>query len=77
LRDALGYSARASLYIISPAGESGIDQAAAHSAHTSLTQVLRDVEDWQVKYIEYISHEMNPDELMTIIQEVHADTINE
>ena len=77
LRDALGYSSRASLYLISPAGESGIDQAAAHSAHTSLTQVLRDVEDWQVKYIEYISHEMNSNELMTLIQEVHADTINE
>jgi len=77
LRDALGYSARASLYIISPAGESGIDQAAAHSAHTSLSQVLQDVEDWQVKYIEYVSQEMNPNELMTIIQEVHADTMIE
>ena len=73
LRDALGYSARARLYIISPAGEFGIDQGAAHSTHASLSQVLQDVEDWQVKYIEYVSQEMNPNELMTIIQEVHKD----
>ncbi len=75
LRDALGYSARARLYLISSAGELGIDQAAAHSAHVSLSQVLQDVEDWQVKYIEYISQEINPDELMTLIEQVHIDTV--
>lgn len=76
LRDALGYSARARLYLISAGGELGIDQAAAHSAHVSLSQVLQDVEDWQVKYIEYVSQEMNPNELMTLIEQVHADSTN-
>ncbi len=76
LRDSLGYSARARLYIITSAGELGIDQGAAHSAHASLSQVLQDVEDWQVKYIEYVSQEMNPEELMTIIQEVHMNQLN-
>jgi hypothetical protein len=61
------------LYIIANSGELGIDQAAAQSAHVSLSQVLQDVEDWQVKYIEYVSQEMNANELMTIIQEVHAE----
>ena len=73
MRDSLGYSARARLYIIGGSGELGIDQAAAKSAHVSLSQVLQDVEDWQVKYIEYVSQEMNSAELMNIIQEVHAD----
>lgn len=76
LRDSLGYSARAQLYIISSAGELGIDQGAALSAHASLSQVLQDVEDWQVKYIEYVSQEMNPNELMTIIQAVHTDELS-
>ncbi len=72
-REALGYSSRARLYIIASSGELGIDLAAAQSAHVSLSQVLQDVEDWQVKYIEYVSQEMNANELMTIIQEVHAE----
>jgi hypothetical protein len=73
LRDSLGYSPRARLYLVSTSGELGIDQSAAHSTHASLSQVLQDVEDWQVKYIEYVSQEMNPNELMTIIQSVHLD----
>ena len=73
LRDALGYSARASLYVISVHGELGIDESAAHSARTSLSQVLQDIEDWQVKYIEYASQEINPNELMAMIQAVHTD----
>ena len=76
LRDSLGYSVRARLYIISPEGELGIDQGAAHSAHASLSQVLQDIEDWQVKYIEYVSQEMNSNELMTIIQEVHTGELS-
>ena len=71
LRDSLGYSIRARMFTVGLNGESGIDQSAAHQAHASLSEVLQDLEDWQVKYVEYVSQEIDPSELMSIIQQVH------
>ncbi len=70
-RDALGYSLRGRMFIIGMSGEPGIDQSAAHHAHASLSQVSQDFEDWQVKYIEYVSQEIDASELMSIIQQIH------
>ena len=36
-----------------------------------LSVVLQDLEDWQVKYIEYATQELDRNVLLTIIREVH------
>ncbi len=71
LRDAVGYSLRGRMFLIGLKGELGFDQSAAHRAQASLSQVLQDLEDWQVKYVEYVSQELDANELMAIIQKVH------
>jgi hypothetical protein len=71
LRDTLGYSGRARVFILSRQADVGVDMAAARSAGTSLSVVLQDLEDWQVKYIEYATQELDRNMLLTIIREVH------
>jgi hypothetical protein len=71
LRDTLGYSGRARVFILSRQADVGVDMVAARSAGTSLSQVLQDLEDWQVKYIEYATQELDRNQLLTIIREVH------
>jgi len=45
--------------------------AAARTAGTSLSTVIRDIEDWQVKYIEHATQEIDRDVLLNIIREIH------
>lgn len=71
LRDTLGYSGRARVFILSRQGDVGVDMAAARQAGTSLSVVLQDLEDWQVKYIEYATQELDRKVLLSIIKEVH------
>ena len=71
LRDTLGYSGRARVFILSRQGDVGVDMAAARTAGTSLSVVLQDLEDWQVKYIEYATQELDRKVLLVIIKEVH------
>lgn len=71
LRDTLGYSGRARVFILSRQGDVGVDMAAARTAGTSLSVVLQDLEDWQVKYIEYATQELDRTVLLSIIKEVH------
>ena len=73
LRDVLGYSLRGRMFVVGAAAEVGFDQAAAHYAHASLSQVLQDLEDWQVKFIEYVGQEITSADLMKIIQDVHNE----
>jgi len=71
MRDTIGYSGRARCFILSRHGDVGVDMAASRSAGTSLSVVLQDLEDWQVKYIEYAGQEVDRNTLLTIIREVH------
>jgi hypothetical protein len=71
LRDTMSYSVRARMFALGAAGEVGIDLAAARSAGASLSLVIKDIEDWQVKYIEYVSQELDSELLLGIIQEIH------
>jgi hypothetical protein len=71
LRDTLGYSGRARVFILSKHADVGVDMAAARTAGTSLSQVVQDIEDWQVKYIEYATQELDRNVLLSIIREVH------
>jgi hypothetical protein len=71
MRDTIGYSGRARCFILSRSGDVGVDMAASRSAGTSLSVVLQDLEDWQVKYIEYVGQEVDRSTLLTIIREVH------
>jgi Domain of unknown function (DUF4388) len=71
LRDSIGYSGRARIFTMGAGGEVGVDLAAARSAQTSLTTIIKDIENWQVKYIEYVSQELNRDVLLGLIREIH------
>jgi hypothetical protein len=71
MRDTIGYSGRARCFILSRNGDVGVDMAATRSAGTSLSVVLQDLEDWQVKYIEYAGQEVDRTTLLNIIREVH------
>lgn len=70
-RDTLGYSGRARCFILSPKCEIGVDMSSARRAETSLTQVLSDIENWQVKYIEYVSQDLDRSTLLDIIRGAH------
>lgn len=71
LRDSVGYSGRARVFALSSNGEIGVDMAAARTAGTSLSTVTKDLEDWQVKFIELTTQEIERDELLQIIREIH------
>lgn len=71
MRDTLGYSGRARVFILGREGEVGVDMAAARSAGTSLSAVLQDLDNWQVKFIEYVSQDLDRNLLLSIIREVH------
>lgn len=73
-RDSLGYSGRARVFILSHKGEVDIDMAAARSAGTSLSTVIADLENWQVKYIEYVSQDLDRGILLNIIRSVHESS---
>ncbi|MBX9668398.1 MAG: DUF4388 domain-containing protein [Candidatus Obscuribacterales bacterium] len=70
-RDSLGYSGRARVFILSHRGDVDVDMAAARSAGTSLSTVLADLDNWQVKYIEYVSQELDRGTLLNIIRSIH------
>lgn len=72
LRDVMGYSGKARVFVISGNGEIGVDRAAARQANASLTIVNEELQNWQVKYIEYISQEMDRDQLTTLIKDIHS-----
>ncbi|HEY9784517.1 MAG TPA: DUF4388 domain-containing protein [Candidatus Obscuribacterales bacterium] len=75
LRDTIGYSGHARMYVVSPSCEVGVDMVAARATGTPLSTVIKDLENWQVKYIEYVSQDINPETLMNIIREVHPDGV--
>ncbi|PWT96291.1 MAG: hypothetical protein C5B53_09955 [Candidatus Melainabacteria bacterium] len=71
LRDTMSYSVRARMFALGASGEVGIDMAAARSTGASLSLVIQDIEDWQVKYIEYVSQELDSEILLGMIQAIH------
>jgi hypothetical protein len=71
LRDTMSYSVRARMFALGASGEVGIDMAAAKSTGASLSLVIKDLEDWQVKYIEYVSQEVDSETLLVMIQDIH------
>lgn len=73
-RDTLLNSGRGRVFILSPKCEVGVDMAVARRAGTSLSTVLSDLENWQVKYIEYVSQEVEKSALLSIIREVHEQS---
>ena len=73
LRDGIGFSQRARVFALTPNGDVGIDMAAARQAQTSLTNVIQDLESWQIKYIEYVSQDINRDDLLELIQKIHGE----
>lgn len=74
LRDTVGYSGHARVYVMTPNCEVGIDMVAARATGASLSTVIKDLENWQVKFIEYVSQELDPEFLLSIIKEIHPGT---
>ncbi len=66
-----GYSVRARMFAIGSGGEVGIDLAAARAVGQALSEILKDLDDWQVKYIEYASQEIDREKLKEIVMKVH------
>lgn len=73
LRDTIGYSRRARIFVLGSNGEIGIDMASARSSGASLSLMIRDIEDWQVKYVQHASKEIDSEVLISLIREVHKD----
>lgn len=71
LRESQGYSAVARIFIIGTACEIGADLAAAKAAGLSLSKIVKALEDWQVKYIEHLSHELDKKTLRDIVYKIH------
>ncbi len=71
LRESQGYSAVARVFSLSPGAEIGMDLPAAKSAYLSLSQVLKALEDWQVKYIEHVSQELDKNVLRELVLSVY------
>ena len=67
-----GYSVKTRMFSIGSAGEIGVDLAASKICRVSLSAVMRDLEDWQIKYIEYLSHELDRETLRQIVYTVHG-----
>jgi hypothetical protein len=67
LQASQGYSAKARMFQIGSTGEVGVDLALARTAGFSLTEVVKQLEDWQVSYIEYVSQEMDKNALKEIV----------
>ncbi|MBI4534485.1 MAG: DUF4388 domain-containing protein [Candidatus Melainabacteria bacterium] len=66
-----GYSIRSRMFTIGSAGEVGIDFAAAKSAGATFSMIAKDLEDWQVKYVEYVSQELERNVLRDIVYKAH------
>ncbi len=71
LRDTLGFSGRARVFSLSKKGEVGVNMAALKQSGISLSDVLSDLENWQVKYIEYVNQDLDRALLLSIIKNVH------
>jgi hypothetical protein len=71
IQAAQGYSVRARMFTISGNGEVGLDMSAARSAGASLSVIVKDLDDWQVKYIEYVSQDIDRNTLRDIVYKVH------
>lgn len=71
LREGLGYTAVARVFTLGSGSEIGIDLAAAKAASLSLSKVVKALEDWQVKYIEHVSHELDKNVLRELIVKVY------
>jgi hypothetical protein len=74
MRDSVGYSVKARMFVIGSGGEIGVNIAAARDTGTSLSSAIKDIENWQVKFIEYIGQELDNDTLVSIIREVHESS---
>lgn len=71
LRESQGYSAVARVFSIGTNCEIGAEVAAAKSAGLSLSMVVKALEDWQVKYIEHVSQEVDKSILRDIVYRVY------
>lgn len=72
LQASQGYSAKARMFQIGSGGEVGVDLTLARSAGLSLSAVVKQLEDWQVSYIEYVSQELDKNILREIVSMVYT-----
>src|SRR6185437_4529140 len=73
LQASQGYSAKARMFQIGTGGEIGVDLTLARIAGLSLSAVVKQLEDWQVSYIEYVSQELDKTVLREIVSIVYQN----
>ena len=73
LRESQGYSAVARVFSLGAGMEVGVDLAAAKTASLSLSNVVKALEDWQVKYIEHVSQEIDKNVLRDLLVKVYRN----
>ena len=71
LRESQGYSAVARVLNIGTGCEVGLDMGAAKAASLSLSSIIKAIEDWQIKYIEHVSQELDKNALREIVRKVY------
>ena len=71
LRESQGYSAVARVFSLGLQCEVGVDLSAAKAASLSLSNVVKALEDWQVKYIEHVSQELDKNVLRELVVSVY------
>ncbi len=71
LQASQGYSAKARMFQMGSAGEIGVDLSLARIAGVSLSEAVKQLEDWQVSYIEYLSQEIDKNLLREIVSSVY------
>lgn len=71
MREGLGYSSVARVFLLGAGNEIGADLTAAKSAGLSLSRIVKALEDWQVKYIEHASQELDKNVLRELVMKVY------
>jgi hypothetical protein len=71
MREGLGYSAVARVFLLGAGNEVGADLSAAKAAGLPLSRVVKALEDWQVKYIEHVSQELDKNVLRDLVLKVY------
>lgn len=71
LRESQGYSAVARTLAIGAGCEIGLDMGAAKAASIALSSIIKAIEDWQMKFIEHVSQELDKNQLREIVYKVY------
>lgn len=71
LRESMGYSAVARVFTLGTGCEIGADLSAAKASSLQLSKVVKALEDWQFKYLDHVSQELDKNLLHRLVSSVY------